>query len=183
MKHLSMTKGVVLAALMVAGAPVMAASWQDQLSSAANQLSQTASSANTASSAASSASGSGLGLGTLTSLLNGSDSSLSSSSMSNAAGILGYCAKQKLASVTDTTQIKNELLSKLGMTSTGTSTTGTTATSQDQKQDYLQGLAGLLSSGSGKTLDLKSLGDTELGQKVKTKACDLVLKQGSKFLL
>ena len=37
--------------------------------------------------------------------------------MNNAAGILQYCAKQKLASVTDAENIKNQVLEKLGLNS------------------------------------------------------------------
>ncbi len=53
--------------------------------------------------------------------------------MNNAAGILSYCAKQKLASVTSADNVKNQVLDKLGL-----------STPEKQKQDtsYLDGLAG-----------------------------------------
>ena len=88
-----------LAASTLISTSVFAASWQDSLSSAASELSKQ-----------SSGSQGGSSLSSLTSLLNGSNQSLTSSSMNNAAGILEYCAKQKLASVTDTQNVKNQVL-------------------------------------------------------------------------
>ena len=98
---------------------------------------------------------------------------LTSSSMNNAAGIMSYCAKQKLASVTNTENIKNQVLDKLGL-----------STPEKQKEDtsYLEGLQGLLTSKDGQQLNLNNLGSSPLAEKVKTKACDLVLKQGVSFL-
>ncbi|MDG0300652.1 DUF2501 domain-containing protein [Klebsiella quasipneumoniae] len=120
-----------------------AASWQDSLNSAASQLS------------------------------GGSSQSLTASSMNNAAGILSYCAQQKLASVTSADNVKNQVLDKLGL-----------STPEKQKQDtnYLDGLQGLLNSNNGQQLDLNTLGNSSLAKQVKTKACDLVLKQGVNFL-
>ena len=138
---------MVAGALLTFGAH--ATSWQDSLSSAANQLS--------------SQSGSQQSGGM----------SLSSSSMNNAAGIMSYCAKQKLASVTNTENVKNQVLDKLGL-----------STPEKQKEDtsYLEGLQGLLTSKDGQQLNLNTLGSSPLAEKVKTKACDLVLKQGVSFL-
>lgn len=115
----------------------------------------------------------GTSLSTLTSLLNGGSQSLSSSTMNNAAGIMQYCAKQKLASVTDVNNVKDQVLDKLGLN-----------TQAEQKKDtgYMDGIKGLLNAKDGQKLDLDSLGNSELGKKVKTKACDLVLKQGVNFL-
>ncbi|VDZ84959.1 DUF2501 domain-containing protein [Kluyvera intermedia] len=115
----------------------------------------------------------GTSLSSLTSLLNGGSQSLSSSTMNNAAGIMQYCAKQKLASVTDVNNVKDQVLDKLGLN-----------TQAEQKKDtgYMDGIAGLLNAKDGQKLDLDSLGNSELGKKVKTKACDLVLKQGVNFL-
>lgn len=115
----------------------------------------------------------GTSLSSLTSLLNGGSQSLSSSTMNNAAGIMQYCAKQKLASVTDVNNVKDQVLDKLGLN-----------TQAEQKKDtgYMDGIEGLLNAKDGKKLDLDSLGNSELGKKVKTKACDLVLKQGVNFL-
>ena len=151
-----------LAASTLISTSVFAASWQDSLSSAASELSKQSSGSQSSSS-----------LSSLTSLLNGSNQSLTSSSMNNAAGILEYCAKQKLASVTDAQNVKNQVLDKLGL-----------STPEKQKQDtnYLDGLQGLLNSNNGQQLDLNTLGNSSLAKQVKTKACDLVLKQGVNFL-
>lgn len=145
-----------------------ATSWQDQLSSAANELSK--SNGTTASNGAQNG---GLSLSSLTSLLNGNSKSLSSSTMTNAAGVMEYCAKNKLASVTNTDNIKNQLMTKLGLES---------STKPADKQDYNQGLMGLLNTANGQKLDLNSIGNSPLAEKVKTKACDLVLKQGMNYL-
>ena len=152
--------GTFLGALLVTGA-AQAASWQESLSSAANELSKESASSQ-----------GGLSASSLTSLLGNSAQSLSAGTMNNAAGILGYCAKQKLASVTDTENIKNQVLGKLGLDT------------QEQKQDtnYMEGIEGLLNAQNGQQLNLSTLGDSALAKKVKTKACDLVLKQGINFL-
>lgn len=108
----------------------------------------------------------------LTSLL-GSSNALSAGNMNNAAGILQYCMKQKLVNVTSADNVKNQLLNKLGLEN---------QSSASASQDYQQGLAGLLNSKDGQQVNLDSLGNSELGKKVKTKACDLVLKQGNSFI-
>ncbi|MCL6407267.1 hypothetical protein BM451_03310 [Dickeya dadantii] len=156
-KRVVNTVGVV--ALMAAASYVQAASWQDSLSNAANQLSQNGASSGN--------------LSGLTGLLNGGTQSLSAGSMNNAAGILEYCMKQKLVAATNTENIKNQLLNKLGLTS---------QQEQQKQTDYMQGLTGLLNTGEGKQLNLNTLGNTPLAEKVKTKACDIVLKQGVKFI-
>jgi len=153
---LSTAFGVVLLA-----GTAHAASWQDSLSSAANELTK-----------GSSAESGGLSASSLTSLLGNSNQSLSAGTMNNAAGILGYCAKEKLASVTDTQNIKNPVLGKLGIDT------------QEQKKatNYMDGIQGLLNAQNGQQLNLSTLGDSALAKQVKTKACDLVLKQGVNFL-
>ncbi|HKS32604.1 MAG TPA: DUF2501 domain-containing protein [Enterobacteriaceae bacterium] len=157
----------LLCCALVAGSllssTAIAASWQESLSSAASQLSNDSTS---------STGQGGLSLSSLTGLLNGGGKALSADNMNNAAGIMQYCAKQKLASVTSTENIKNQVLDKLGLGA------------QEQKQDtnYLDGLQGLLNSQNGEQLNLSQLGSSPLAEKVKTKACDLVLKQGVKFL-
>ncbi|ATA23130.1 hypothetical protein BIY26_19825 [Brenneria goodwinii] len=155
-------RGVVniigLATLMMTGY-VQAASLQDSLSSAIGQLGQNNSSSGS--------------LSGLTGLLNGGNETLSAGNMNNAAGILQYCVQQKLVSTTSTENVKNQLLDKLGLTS---------QQEQQQQTDYTQGLAGLLNTSDGKQLNLNSIGNTPLAEKVKTKACDLVLKQGVNFI-
>ncbi|STL26361.1 putative glycoprotein/receptor [Escherichia coli] len=59
----------------------------------------------------------GWSLASLTNLLSSGNQALSADNMNNAAGILQYCAKQKLASVTDAENIKNQVLEKLGLNS------------------------------------------------------------------
>ena len=156
----SVVAALTLSAFTLSGAH--AASWQDSLNSAASQLSGSNAQAS-----------GGMSVSSLTSLLNGSSQSLTASSMNNAAGILSYCAKQKLASVTSADNVKNQVLDKLGL-----------STPEKQKQDtsYLDGLQGLLNSKNGQQLDLNTLGNSSLAKQVKTKACDLVLKQGVNFL-
>lgn len=136
-----------------------------------NDLSSAASSL--AGSSSSSSQSGGTSLSSLTSLLNGGSQSLSSSSMNNAAGIMGYCAKEKLASVANVDNVKSQVLDKLGLN---------TAAEQKKDTGYMEGLEGLLNAKDGQKLDLDSLGNTELGKKVKAKACDFVLKQGVSFI-
>ena len=140
-----------------------AVSLSDTLSSAASQLSgQTGTSQQ-----------SGSSLSSLTGLLNGNSQALSANNMNNAAGILEYCAKQKLTSMTDAENVKNQVLGKLGLD-----------TPAEKKADtnYMDGIQGLLNAQNGQQLNLTTLGNSELGKQVKTKACDLVLKQGASFL-
>ncbi len=150
-----------LASGVLFSATTFAASWQDSLSSAASQLSQNSGSQQ-----------GGMSLSSLTGLLNGGSQSLSAGTMNNAAGIMSYCAQNKLASLTNTDNIKNQVMDKLGLGQ------------QEQKQDtnYLEGLQGLLNTKNGEQLNLNNIGNTPLAEKVKTKACDLVLKQGLNFL-
>ena len=98
----------VIAASACFAANTFAASWQDSLSSAASELSKQSTTS----------SQSGTSLSSLTSLLNGGNQALSANNMNNAAGILQYCAKQKLASVTDAENVKNQVLDKLGLGAT-----------------------------------------------------------------
>ena len=151
---------ILTGALLVTGA-AQAASWQESLSSAASELTKE-----------SGTSQSGLSASSLTGLLSNSSQSLSAGTMNNAAGILEYCAKQKLASVTDTENIKNQVLGNQGLDP------------QEQKADtnYMDGIQGLLNAQNGQQLNLSTLGNSSLAKQVKTKACDLVLKQGVNFL-
>ena len=109
-------KNSVVAALAVSAFTLSgahAASWQDSLNSAASQLSGSNAQAS-----------GGMSVSSLTSLLNGSSQSLTASSMNNAAGILSYCAKQKLASVTSADNVKNQVLDKLGLSTPEKTKTG-----------------------------------------------------------
>ncbi|WP_313652942.1 DUF2501 domain-containing protein [Pantoea sp.] len=157
-----------LAALLVAGS-ASAASWQDQLSSAASQLSQQ-NNANTTSSATQQ--NGGLSLSSITSLLGGGDKAVSANSMTNAAGVMQYCVEHNVVK-NNVQSVKDQVLSKLGLNTT---------TAQEQKTDYTQGVAGLLNTGNGQQLNLQSLSNSPMGEKLKTKACDVVLKQGKNFI-
>ncbi|WP_439213690.1 DUF2501 domain-containing protein [Duffyella gerundensis] len=157
------------AALLVAGS-ASAASWQDQLSSAATQLSQQNNTSNTGSTTA--AQNGGLSLSSLSSLLNGGDKTVASNSMTNAAGIMQYCVEHNVVK-NNVQSVKDQVLSKLGLSAPA---------AQEQKTDYQQGIAGLLNTGNGQQLNLQSLGNTQMGEKLKTKACNVVLKQGKNFI-
>lgn len=109
-----------------------------------------------------------------TSLLSGGDSALTSTSASNAAGVLQYCVKNNVLSKASTENVKDQLLNKLGIQSA----------SGAESQDYQQGLGGLLKTGKDQSVDLNNLGSglTQVKEKVKTKACDVVLKQAKSFI-
>lgn len=150
-----------LTTVMATGS-AQAAGLMDSLSSAATELSKSGGST----------SNGGMSLSSLSGLLNGGDKALSSSSMTNAAGILQYCVQNNVLSANGTEAVKDQLLNKLGITSTANA----------KSEDYQQGLGGLLNTGKGNTLDLNSLGTSQITEKVKQKACDLVLKQGMSFI-
>lgn len=152
-----------VSALLMTGAAQAASSWQDTLNSAASQLSAGSTSSQSG----------GLSASALTGLLSSGTQSLSASNMNNAAGILEYCAKEKLASMTDATNIKNQVLGKLGID-----------TQEEQQQDtnYLEGIQGLLNANNGEQLNLETIGNSPLAKKVKAQACDFVLKQGMSFI-
>jgi len=110
----------------------------------------------------------------LMSLLNGSDSALTSKSATNVAGVLQYCVKNNVLSQASTENVKDKLLSKLGIESAAGA----------QSQDYQNGLGGLLQTGKGQNVDLNNLGNglSQVKEKVKQKACDVVLKQAKSFI-
>jgi len=153
-----------LAALLLAG-NASAASWQDQLSSAANQLSQQ-------NNGATGQQNGGLSMSSIISLLNSNDKAMSANSMTNAAGVMQYCVEHNVVK-NNVQSVKDQVLSKLGLNTTA---------AQEQKPDYTQGVAGLLNTGNGQQLNLQSLSNSPMGEKLKTKACDVVLKQGKNFI-
>lgn len=116
----------------------------------------------------------GTSLTTLMGLLNGGDSALKADSASNAAGVLEYCVKNNVLSTSKASSVKDQLLSKLGIQSAAGA----------ENEEYQQGLGGLLQTGQGTSLNLASLGagTQQLRDKLKTKACDVVLKQSAKLL-
>ncbi|MGJ7494332.1 DUF2501 domain-containing protein [Variovorax sp. RT4R15] len=81
----------------------------------------------------------------------------------NAAGVLQYCVKNNYLGG-DAASVKDKLLSKI--------------TGQKQQQaGYANGAKGLLQGGDGKSLNLKAVSG-----KLKTKACDYVLKNASSLV-
>ena len=116
-KHL-LCCAIAASALISTG--VHAASWKDALSSAASELGNQNSTTQEG----------GWSLASLTNLLSSGNQALSADNMNNAAGILQYCAKQKLASVTDAENIKNQVLEKLGLNS------------EEQKEEHRNDSAG-----------------------------------------
>ena len=110
----------------------------------------------------------------LMSLLNGGDSALTSKSATNVAGVLQYCVKNNVLSQASTENVKDKLLSKLGIESAAGA----------QSQNYQNGLGGLLQTGKGQNVDLNNLGNglSQVKEKVKQKACDVVLKQAKSFI-
>ncbi len=105
--------------------------------------------------------------GSGTSLLSGlSSGSVSPSSAKNAAGVLGYCAKQGYAkSATDL--VKEKLMSKLGGQQKATQDTG-----------YQKGLTGMLQGSGGKSFDLSSLKG-----KIAEKVCGMLAKRAASSFL
>lgn len=87
---------------------------------------------------------------------------LSSMGAGNAAGILGYCVKNKLLGAGGAGAVISGLTGKPGLTSS---------------PEYQNGQAGKLDLGSGSGLSMGSLQD-----KVKTRVCDMVLKHASSLL-
>lgn len=57
-------------------------------------------------------------MSSLTNLLNGGDKALSAGTMNNATGILQYCVQNNVLSSDGTTAIKDQLMSKLGISGT-----------------------------------------------------------------
>jgi len=97
-------------------------------------------------------------LGSLAGLPN-----ISGIGLKNAAGVLSYCTKNKLlGGGTDASSILGSLTKQPGVTSS---------------KDYTAGQAGQILSGNGSKFSLN-----EATQSMKTKACDMVLKQAKHFL-
>lgn len=164
---------LALGGLLASGAAQ--ADWAGTLKSASDALnSNNTNTANTSGSAAATTGTGGLSLGALTGLLNGGDNGLKAESATNAAGVLEYCVKNNVLSTANATSVKDQLLSKLGIQSA----------SGAQSEEYQDGLGGILHTGQGNDLNLSNLGvgTAQLKQKLKTKACDVVLKQSKKLL-
>ena len=88
--------------------------------------------------------------------------SMSSISPGNAAGVLGYCVKNKVLSGGSATNVLGGLMKKPGITSSS---------------GYSAGQAGNILTGQGQKFSLNQVPD-----QMKSKACNAVLKQAPKFL-
>lgn len=88
---------------------------------------------------------------------------IGSSTMGNAAGVLQYCVKNNYLGG-DAASVKDKLLAKI---------TG----QKPQETGFANGAKGLLKGGDGQTLNFKVL-----SSKVKTKACDYVLKNATSLI-
>jgi hypothetical protein len=143
----------------------IATSWQDQLTNSSEEQIDHNIVAGTQSG--------GLSLSSLSTLLEGGNTALSANTMANAAGVIEYCAKNKLSSMDNAEKIRHLLVHRLRLTQSRNSAA---------TKDYTQGLSGLLNTRNGQQLDMNDLSHSELAAQVKTKACDLVLKQGMNYL-
>jgi Protein of unknown function (DUF2501) len=109
--------------------------------------------------------------GKLGGLLPGGGGSMASGSMGNVAGLLQYCVKNNyLGGSSGASGIASKLLGK---------TQGGSGNS-----DYLSGASGILKGSNGQSTNLANVGggNSDLKSKITTKACNIVLKQGTSFL-
>lgn len=88
--------------------------------------------------------------------------SMSSISPGNAAGVLGYCVKNKVLGGSNATSTLGSLMKKPGITSAS---------------GYAAGQSGNILTGNGQKLSLN-----QVPTQVKSQACNAVLKQAPKFL-
>ncbi|MGE7139431.1 DUF2501 domain-containing protein [Luteibacter sp. NPDC031894] len=109
-------------------------------------------------------------------LMGGGGSSLTSGTAGNAAGILQYCMSNNYLGG-DAAGVKDGLLGSLGAKSRSAGT---------QDPGYQDGAKGLLTSSSGKTLDISGAGaaggNGDIKAQLTRKVCDAVLKQGKKMI-
>jgi hypothetical protein len=79
----------------------------------------------------------------------GSLESIQPGSLGNAAGILGYCARNNYVGNGDAIPVRDQLMGKLAASS---------GQPPESNPDYVNGTNGILSSSSGQTLDLSTAG-------------------------
>ncbi|MET0540751.1 MAG: DUF2501 domain-containing protein [Variovorax sp.] len=104
-------------------------------------------------------------LGTLKSQAgNFSMPQMDSSTMGNAAGVLQYCVKNNYLAGGDANAVKDKLM-------------GAVTGQQPQQEGYATGAKGLLQGTDGQSFDLKNVSG-----KLKTKACDYVLKNAKSLV-
>ncbi|MDM0003666.1 DUF2501 domain-containing protein [Variovorax sp. J22G73] len=143
---------LIALALLAAGASAQANNLLDQLKEKAGEAAG-------ASSAGSQGSAGGSALGNLGFKMP----AIGSSTIGNAAGVLQYCVKNNYLGG-DAASVKDKLLAKI---------TG----QKPQETGFASGAKGLLKGGDGQTLNFKIL-----SSKVKTKACDYVLKNATSLI-
>jgi hypothetical protein len=98
--------------------------------------------------------------------------SMTSGSMGNVAGLMGYCIKNNyLGGSSGASGIQSQLMGKMGGHG-------------DSDPGYQSGSNGILQSSDGKSMDLNSVGggSSDMKSKITGKVCDTVLKQGKSFL-
>jgi hypothetical protein len=143
---------LIALALLAAGASAQANNLLDQLKEKAGEAAG-------ANSAGSQGSTGGSALGNLGFKMP----AIGSSTIGNAAGVLQYCVKNNYLGG-DAASVKDKLLAKI---------TG----QKPQETGFASGAKGLLKGGDGQTLNFKIL-----SSKVKTKACDYVLKNATSLI-
>jgi len=144
---------LIALALLAAGASAQANNLLDQLKEKAGEAAG-------ASSAGSQGSAGGSALGNLGFKMP----AIGSSTIGNAAGVLQYCVKNNYLSADAASGVKDKLMGMI--------------TGQKQQQTgYANGAKGLLMGDDGKSLNLKGISG-----KLKTKACDYVLKNASSLV-
>ena len=95
-----------------------------------------------------------------------------SSTPSNAAGVLAYCAKNNYLNADKAGSLATQLLSSLGLP---TATDTANATTQDA--GYAQGIAGMIIAPNGTLFSLD-----QIKSNVKDKACEFVMTSAASFL-
>ncbi len=172
LKQPRLAVALALSVVLSSGLAHAAGNWMDSVNSVAGELNKSSTGNGASATAGATTGNNASSLASLSGLLNGGDKALSSRSMTNAAGVLQYCVKNNLLSANGASTLKDRMLSKLGIT----------GTSEAKSPDYQQGLGGLLTTGKNGQVNLNELSNSQLGQKVKTKACDVVLKQSKHFV-
>lgn len=150
---------LIALALLAAGASAQANNLLDQLKEKAGE----AASANSQGSAGNAGGAGGSALGSLGNNLGFKMPAIGSSTLGNAAGVLQYCVKNNYLGG-DAASVKDKLLAKI---------TG----QKPQETGFANGAKGLLKGGDGQTLNFKVL-----SSKLKTKACDYVLKNATSLI-
>ena len=110
--------------------------------------------------------GSGLG-GAASSL--GSLSTITSGSAANAAGVIDYCVKNNYLSGGSASSVKDQLMKKI---------TGADEPAESNP-DYISGARGIVTGGSGQSVDLSMAG---LKSEAVKKACEKILDQAKSML-